>query len=60
MSDLYKISTFIEKKQFRELKALSGITRVKVADYIREGIDLVLGKYRGELKKAKRPKKGGE
>lgn len=58
MSELHKISTFIEKKQFNDLKALSGITRVKVADYIREGIDLVLAKYQKELKKSK--KKGGE
>jgi len=51
MSNLYKISTFIEKRQFESLKALSGVTRVKVADYIREGIDLVLAKYQKELKK---------
>jgi len=50
MSELYKISTYIEKRQFEELKALSGITRVKVADYIREGIDMVLAKYKKEIK----------
>ena len=59
MNELYKISTFIEKKQFKDLKALSGITRVKVADYIREGIDMVLSRYQKELKKAPK-KKGGD
>jgi hypothetical protein len=58
MRELYKISTFIEKKQFNDLKVLSGITRVKVADYIREGIDMVLARYQKELKKSQ--KKGGD
>jgi hypothetical protein len=54
MNELYKISTFVEKRQFESLKTLSGVTRVKVADYIREGIDMVLAKYKKELKKGSR------
>ncbi len=53
-----RISTFLDKRQFDELKSLSGMTRVKMADYIREGIDMVLLKYQKDLKKTKR--KGGE
>jgi hypothetical protein len=53
-----RISTFLDKRQIDALKSLSGVTRVKMADYIREGIDMVLAKYRKDLKKTK--KKGGE
>lgn len=35
-----------------KLKTLSSITRVKQADYIREGIAYVLEKYKGEFRKA--------
>jgi hypothetical protein len=37
--ELVKISVFLEKTQIERLKALSGVTRVKMADYIREGAD---------------------
>ncbi len=53
-----RISTFLDKRQIASLKSLSSVTRVKMADYIREGIDMVLSKYRKDLKKTK--KKGGE
>lgn len=53
-----RISVFLDKEQIEKLKGLSGATRVKMADYIREGVDLVLAKYQKELKRAK--KKGGE
>ena len=53
-----RISTFLDKRQIDALKSLSGVTRIKMADYIREGIDMVLSKYRKDLKKTKR--KGGE
>ena len=53
-----RISVFLEKNQIEKLKLLSGITRVKQADYIREGLEMVFAKYQKELKKAK--KKGGE
>ncbi|MFQ5901694.1 MAG: ribbon-helix-helix domain-containing protein [Thermodesulfobacteriota bacterium] len=49
-----KISVFLDKTQIENLKALSGFTRVKMADYIREGIDIVLDKYQKELKKAQK------
>jgi len=52
-----RVAFFAEDEQVKNLKALSLATRVKVADYIREGIDLVLARYRGVIKKSR--KKGG-
>jgi hypothetical protein len=52
--ELERISVFLEKTQIERLKALSGVTRVKMADYIREGVDMVLARYQKELKKAKK------
>ncbi len=52
-----RISVFLDKEQIKSLKALSGATRVKMAEYIREGVDMVLAKYQRELKKKRR--KGG-
>ena len=40
---------FLDRKQIEGLKLLSGTTRVKEADYVREGIDQVLEKYQGRL-----------
>ena len=46
-----KISTtvYITPEQSERLKLLHERTRVPVAEYIRQGIDLVLEKYRGAL-----------
>jgi Ribbon-helix-helix domain len=46
-----KISTtvYITPEQDAQLKALHGRTKVPVAEYIRQGIDLVLEKYRDQL-----------
>jgi predicted DNA-binding protein len=46
-----KISTtvYITPEQNERLKLLHERTRVPVAEYVREGIDLVLDKYRGAL-----------
>ena len=46
-----KISTtvYITPEQAERLKLLHERTRVPVAEYIRQGIDLVLDKYRGAL-----------
>jgi predicted DNA-binding protein len=46
-----KISTtiYITPEQNERLKVLNGRTKVPVAEYIRQGIDLVLDKYRGNL-----------
>jgi hypothetical protein len=51
-----KITFFIDEELLENLKALSGYTRVKQADYIREGIAMVLDKYKSELAKAKKSK----
>jgi len=46
-----KISTtvYITPEQSEQLKLLHDRTRVPVAEYIRQGIDLVLEQYRGAL-----------
>jgi hypothetical protein len=46
-----KISTtvYITPEQDAQLKLLTGRTKVPVAEYIRQGIDLVLHKYRDQL-----------
>lgn len=46
-----KISTtvYITPEQNDRLKVLNDRTKVPVAEYIRQGIDLVLEKYRGAL-----------
>jgi hypothetical protein len=46
-----KISTtvYITPEQDAQLKLLHDRTKVPVAEYIRQGIDLVLDKYRGAL-----------
>jgi predicted DNA-binding protein len=46
-----KISTtvYITPEQSERLKLLHDRTKVPVAEYIRQGIDLVLAKYRGAL-----------
>ena len=46
-----KISTtvYITPEQSERLKLLHERTRVPVAEYIRQGIDMVLDRYRGAL-----------
>ncbi len=43
------VGVHITPEQDAQLKALHGRTRVPVAEYIRQGIDLVLDKYRDQL-----------
>ena len=40
-----QITTYILVSQKEKLKVLSAKTRVKMSEYLREGIDLVLEKY---------------
>ena len=44
-----QITTYILVSQKDKLKVLSSKTRVPISEYLREGIDLVLDKYREEL-----------
>jgi len=53
--ELIRSSVFLEEEKTEELRKLSYFTRTSMATYIREGIDLVLDKYKGVLRK---PKKG--
>jgi predicted DNA-binding protein len=57
MSNKIRFTTHLEGKQIEDLRALSRVTRITVAVYVREAIDMLLTKYQGEFKKAKR--KGG-
>ena len=53
-----RTNVMIDEEQIKGLKTLSSITRVRMSEYIREGIDMVLSRYQKELKKAPK-KKGG-
>ena len=46
-----KVSTtvYLERAQDERLKALSKHTRVPVAEYIRQGVDLVLQRYQDQI-----------
>jgi hypothetical protein len=46
-----KVSTtvYITEEQTDALKTLSGKTKVAIAEYIRQGIDLILAKYRDTM-----------
>jgi len=46
-----KISTtiYITPEQDEQLKALNRATKVPVAEYIRQGIDLILQQHQGEI-----------
>ena len=48
-----QITTYILVSQKEKLKNLSDKTRVPISEYLREGIDLVLDKYREELQTQK-------
>ena len=49
-----KVTFFCDEDMLEKLKALSSITRVKQSDYIREGIGIVLERYKREFQKAKK------
>lgn len=46
-----KISTtvYITEEQNEKLKALNNKTKVPIAEYIRQGIDLILEKHKNEI-----------
>jgi hypothetical protein len=50
-------TVILEKEQVEGLRKLSHFTRILMSSYIREGIDLVLDKHKGALRKAE---KGGK
>lgn len=51
MNHRKKISTtvYLKPEQDEALKSLSEATRIPVAEYIREGIDAVLHRYKDEI-----------
>jgi len=54
MNNKIRFTTHLEKKQVEDLKALSAATRINVAVYVREAIDILLAKYQKEFKKTKK------
>ena len=48
-----QITTYILVSQKERLKDLSNRTRVPISEYLREGIDMVLAKYREEVQSQK-------
>jgi Ribbon-helix-helix domain len=56
MSEKERFTTHLEKRQIEDLKALSRATRITVAVFVREAVDMLLAKYQKELKKTKREK----
>ena len=57
MSKKERFTTHLEKKQIEDLKALSKATRITVAVFVREAIDMLLAKYQKELRKAKKERR---
>lgn len=53
-----RTNVMIDEEQIKGLKTLSSITRVRMSEYIREGIDMVLSRYQKELKKAPKKERG--
>ena len=47
---MIRITRYIREDQKKDLERLSSKTRVDSSEYIREGIDMVLSKYKKELK----------
>lgn len=45
-----KVAVYLEEAQKEQLDALSERTRVPWAEYVREGVDEVLARYRKQLK----------
>ncbi len=58
-----RVTFRLNMKQIEDLKSLSSVTRIKQADFMREGINMLLDKYRKELRKVpknpKNPKERG-
>ena len=54
MSNKIRFTTHLEEKQIADLKALSRATRITVAVFVREAIDMLLAKYQKELRRLKR------
>lgn len=51
----FSTTVYMSNEQREELQALAARTRVSMAEYVREGIDLVLAKYRLTLLVPKGP-----
>ena len=53
-----RINVMLEEEQIQRLKTLSRLTRIKMSEFIREGVDFVLSKYyQKEYQKSLRTKK---
>ncbi len=54
MENKQRFTTHLERRQIEDLKILSRATRITVAVFVREAIDILLARYERELKRAKR------
>ena len=46
---LVRKTVFLGVDQTKQLEKLNEITRVPIAEYVREGIDMVLEKYKAQI-----------
>jgi hypothetical protein len=46
-----QLALYLEPEQYEALKRLHEVTRVPMQVYLREGLDMVLDKYKKELRK---------
>ncbi len=49
-----RMTFWMDDKHIEELKVLSSVTRIKQVEFVREAIEMVLAKYRKEIKKAQK------
>ena len=49
-----RTNIYLDADQKEALERLSESTRVKVAEYVREGVDLVLERYKKHLQRSKK------
>ncbi len=48
-----RVNMMLEEEQFERLKILSRLTRIRMSEFMREGLDWILAKYQKELRKSK-------
>lgn len=52
-----RVNMMLEPDQIERLKELSRITRVRMSEYIREGLEMIFIKYKKELDKSKKERR---
>ena len=49
-----QVTAYLSVEQKQALDQLRAVTRVPVQEYLREGVDMVLDRYKKELRRSKR------